>query len=102
MKTIRWNHAAFFVVLFALAACTPKPPKYRTGMNDIQTTLANSIADNKKALNEKNLSLKDNNNVNNELLPPLSVQTPNGTAATKNQRFDVSVKDMPAKDFFMG
>ena len=95
-----------FIVLCAMAitlltACTPQQPKVSTAGSQIHSSLANAIAGDEQIATTHQYT-SGSPGVNAALLPPLSIQLPNASAATPEKRFDVAVKNMPAREFFMG
>lgn len=90
------------IVLLAgvlLSACKPSPSKLPTACDQIESTLNESIQTDKNIANPK--KVRHHYTVKQELMPPLSLQIPNMPQA-KERRFNVAVKDMPAREFFMG
>ncbi|MCD6055346.1 MAG: pilus type biosis protein MshL [Gammaproteobacteria bacterium] len=91
------------VLLFSVSAgfllsCAPtKIPTAQRPATTIQSTLDSAITSN-KAVEE---ALKPPSDVATALMPSLSVKAP-GAKTANAERFDVSVNNVSAKDFFMG
>lgn len=94
----------FFISLslgMLLCSCTPKPAKYPTSGEEIQSTLENSIQSN-RALSHAHLPTpRRSRTVKEDLLPPLALEEPDAPEPPEH-RFNVTANDMPAKNFFLG
>lgn len=94
----------FFVSLSLgtlLCSCTPKPAKYPTSGEEIQSTLENSIQSNHALSRAHLVTPRRSHIVKEDLLPPLALDEPNPLNPPEH-RFNVTANDMPAKNFFLG
>lgn len=80
-----------------LAGCTPKPSLQPTAYDQINSSLNNALISNKKFGKGKRLPAS----VSAALMPSMNVNLPRARAAA-GRKFNLSVHDVPAKDFFMG
>jgi len=81
------------VAASVLGGCGSVPPKEGTTLDHIRTTLDDGAQEHKAAPPAPPAEVSE------ALLPPLHLAT---GAAPAQRRFDISVKDMDARDFFMG
>lgn len=93
--------SATLFLSMALCACTPKPSKYPTAGEDIQSTLNKSIQTNRALTAAYKTPRPRSTIIKEELLPPLAVETPSALPPPEH-RFNVIANDMPAKNFFLG
>lgn len=93
------------VIASLLSACAAyktytKPQKGNPAINDMNQALQNAY------ITDRNMAQKQaagSSDLNASILSDLVVDKPQlGKAAKPEQRFDIAVNDMPAKDFFMG
>lgn len=99
MKQLSLSLTLVFVTVFLLTACDPPQDWKKQGnpaVDQINSSMAQMIAENKKIDNQGGIISKD---VANALLPSLEVQS---SESQPLARFDVSVDDMPANTFFVG
>ncbi len=85
-------------LIFLLTSCHTTYPTHRIAVQQIQNTLEDSIATNKKMSAYR--TYKVSSNIDSTLLPPLSRYV----TQTKEEppRFDVTANNVPAREFFMG
>lgn len=91
----------FFLMVFVflgLVACQLTPQEGTPAINQMDTDLANGIAQNQQLAQHNSNSLPDD--VNQALLPNMTIDDTNN--APSEARFNISVKNVQAKDFFMG
>jgi len=85
--------------LLLVSGCTltSVPPKHNTAYDDIQQTLQTGVANNQRVYaNQRKIPAA----VDAALLPPVQIQLPKKVKVDHN-RFDVSVTNRDAKEFFM-
>lgn len=93
------------VIASLLSACAAyrtytKPQNGNPAINDMNTTLQDAYITDKNMAQKQAAGAAD---LNANLLSDLVVDKPQlGKEAKIEQRFDIAVNDMPAKDFFMG
>ena len=87
------------LVIFSLISCSAHlvHPKHPTAIQQIQSTVQESIQTNKKLYPQSKLS---SSNLDAALFPPLSRYV-NSTKETQD-RFDVAANQVPAREFYMG
>ena len=85
-------------LIFLLTSCHTTYPTHRIAVQQIQNTLEDSIATNKKMSAYR--TYKVSSNIDSTLLPPLSRYV----TQTKEEppKFDVTANNVPAREFFMG
>ena len=81
-----------------LMACNTHAPIRGTSIDEMDKVLQEGIANNKIVMSQDKTNGK--NSPVRALLPSLKVR--GAGAQNKSQRFDISVKDVPAHDFYMG
>lgn len=86
-----------FLSIISLSACTTNQPINGTAADDMAVALHQGFDGNKALLNETRQSPSA---ISKALLPGIKVNTP--AVNTLNRRFDISVKDVPARAFYMG
>lgn len=87
VKTSSLRRLPYFMLALTLVACQAQPP--------VSDDIRRALDDEPKPATAPTATPAE---VNAALLPPLSA-TP---AAPREQRFDIAVKEAPARDFFMG
>lgn len=101
MLTIRYLFTCSCIAL--LLGCTGSknamtvPQKGHPAMNNIQASLHEGLKDDKQIQNSAVTQLSPD--ISSALLPNLSIQA---RAAQTEQYFDYTVKDVPAREFFLG
>lgn len=96
-------------VAVANSSCTLKDPSLtKTGADPIDVAISNSIRADKRIAAKNSAKLAIPKSINKALMPSLPGQNANTGSpdssgnALSEQKFDVSVSNVPAKDFFMG
>ncbi len=87
----------FFLVFLLLTACHTRAPVKGTTIDEGSAVLKQAYLNNKKLMCNNKL---DRGSAVRALLPSLKVTNP--TVRGRAQRFDISVKDVPAQSFYMG
>lgn len=87
------------MIIFLLASCTTQHARYGTAYDQMQQTLQESIAQDKKLGHKSTTHVP--RAVSNALLPSI-IPTVGSNNISREHRFNVSADKMPAKDFFMG
>ncbi len=87
---------------FLIAGCVT-PGKYNTALDDIHADLQSSEIQDQKVAMRSMPRAQPPSAVSDALMPTMGLNLPANTAAnTVEPRFNVSVKDAPARTFFMG
>lgn len=103
MKALIKRFAILFISIIMLSACTVTSPSDNANGSAIDAALRDSIHINRKlACSKKSNAVPAV--VRNALLPKINLPTADGTVNPdqNEQHFDISVNNIPAKDFFMG
>lgn len=92
----------FVLILWAmlLTSCV-EPARYNTSLDDIHAALQAGQIDDQKIADRSTPKSQLPAVVNNALIPPVSFNVPANTQDIE-PHFNVSVKDVPARTFFMG
>lgn len=90
-----------FSCVFLFSSCAVNPPQSSNVENAIDKALRSGMHSNKVIDKRQRQRYQLPSFVNHELTPEFSVNIPTN-AKISEQRFDVAVKGVPAKDFFMG
>jgi MSHA biogenesis protein MshL len=85
--------------IFLLSSCAINPPKTSNTEDQIDKALQSSVYANKAIDKQQQWQLPKY--VDRELTPDYSAKIPSAGKGPQ-QRFDIAVKDVPARDFFMG
>lgn len=88
------------LTIILICNCSLTPPPNTKVENQIDQALKNGIKGN-KAIDKKQKSIAPPDFVAESITPKLSLDI-NKNTKIQEQRFDIAVKDVPAKDFFMG
>lgn len=86
------------VALFSAMSCTTNQPIHGTAVDDMTVALHQSI-DNNQALQKKG-AMNDSRVPAKVLVPGVKIRAPGRYSASR--RFDIAVKDVPARAFYMG
>lgn len=86
------------ILLLSLSACTTNQPIDGTAIDDMNVELHQGINGNTSL--ERASGNRAPSEISTALLPDLKIRRPNPNQA--NKRFDIAVKDVPAKVFYMG
>lgn len=105
MNKKRKNYFFVVAIFFLLSGChtTPPavvPPRHGTAIDHIHAELQGSLVANRYVNAKKSVNVPST--VSDALLPKTFTQMSAEDHAVANERFDVSVDKMPAKNFFMG
>lgn len=94
----------FFLCFLGCLILGCVPPRYPTGIQDIHSTLQESHQIDRKISNQDvSPSSASSSLVNDALMPkPALNLASNHNPQEAEERFDVAVKDVPARNFFMG
>src|SRR6185312_12234756 len=100
MRNILKTVLGFFIgfAFLGLVACQLTPQEGAPAINQMDADLANGIAQNQQLAQHNPNALPDN--VNQALLPNTTMDEANN--APSEARFNIAVKNVQAKDFFMG
>lgn len=91
----------FSLIILLISSCTVDRPKQMNTENQIDKALQNSIYNN-KTLDKKQKQNTTPAFLNEALTPQLSLNNIDKNIKPQERHFDIAVKDVAAKDFFMG
>lgn len=86
-------------ISLVLLSCAVQKPQHGTAINDIDAALEHSMMVNHRVQSDSEFHLPKG--VNRALLPQVNIQLPESKAIETTRRFDVAVKAVPARTFFM-